>query len=328
MSADWGGTSPRRRRSPWSCSWSRSASSWRSGSSPRWRSRDRRAVARHGLTAGVYSLIGFEVSPHGHRPADHPGLLPVRHRRRLRQGRREHQGLAVPLDLLGGREPRGQPDPDALDQHLGHRAAAGRRPAVRRRRAARRRHAQGPGAGAVRRPGRGRILSIFLATPVLASSRSASPSMQALGKRVLARRAAEARPRRPGRRAARRPVPGGPAARPAPPAGRGRGRRATRGAPAAARRRRAGRGAARRRRPAGSGRDAAAGPRPQRPGQKRGGGRPARSAGEPAPASRPVDEFIASIAVDVPDFPEPGVLFRDLTPLFADGPRSAGWSTR
>jgi adenine phosphoribosyltransferase len=33
----------------------------------------------------------------------------------------------------------------------------------------------------------------------------------------------------------------------------------------------------------------------------------------------PVDELIASIAVDVPDFPEPGVIFRDLTPVFADG---------
>jgi adenine phosphoribosyltransferase len=32
----------------------------------------------------------------------------------------------------------------------------------------------------------------------------------------------------------------------------------------------------------------------------------------------PVDELIASIAVDVPDFPEPGVVFRDLTPVFAD----------
>jgi adenine phosphoribosyltransferase len=34
----------------------------------------------------------------------------------------------------------------------------------------------------------------------------------------------------------------------------------------------------------------------------------------------PLDELIAGIAVDVPDFPEPGVLFRDLTPVFADGP--------
>ena len=32
----------------------------------------------------------------------------------------------------------------------------------------------------------------------------------------------------------------------------------------------------------------------------------------------PIGELIASVAVDVPDFPEPGVLFRDLTPVFAD----------
>jgi adenine phosphoribosyltransferase len=40
---------------------------------------------------------------------------------------------------------------------------------------------------------------------------------------------------------------------------------------------------------------------------------------DPADAT-PLDELIASIAVDVPDFPEPGVLFRDLTPVFGDGP--------
>jgi adenine phosphoribosyltransferase len=39
------------------------------------------------------------------------------------------------------------------------------------------------------------------------------------------------------------------------------------------------------------------------------------AAGEP-----PVDELIASFVVDVPDHPSPGVLFRDLTPVFADGP--------
>ncbi len=33
----------------------------------------------------------------------------------------------------------------------------------------------------------------------------------------------------------------------------------------------------------------------------------------------PLDALIAGLAVDVPDFPEPGVLFRDLTPVFADG---------
>ncbi len=31
-----------------------------------------------------------------------------------------------------------------------------------------------------------------------------------------------------------------------------------------------------------------------------------------------LDELIADLAVDVPDFPVPGVLFRDLTPVFAD----------
>jgi adenine phosphoribosyltransferase len=33
---------------------------------------------------------------------------------------------------------------------------------------------------------------------------------------------------------------------------------------------------------------------------------------------RPLDELIADLAIDVPDFPMPGVLFRDLTPVFAD----------
>jgi len=36
------------------------------------------------------------------------------------------------------------------------------------------------------------------------------------------------------------------------------------------------------------------------------------------PGQVPIDELIASVAVDVPDFPEPGVVFRDLTPVFAD----------
>jgi adenine phosphoribosyltransferase len=42
---------------------------------------------------------------------------------------------------------------------------------------------------------------------------------------------------------------------------------------------------------------------------------PATGAGSP-----PLDELIASLAVEVPDFPAPGVLFRDLTPVFGDGP--------
>jgi adenine phosphoribosyltransferase len=36
--------------------------------------------------------------------------------------------------------------------------------------------------------------------------------------------------------------------------------------------------------------------------------------GEPA-----LDALIAGLAVDVPDFPSPGIVFRDLTPVFADG---------
>jgi adenine phosphoribosyltransferase len=37
-----------------------------------------------------------------------------------------------------------------------------------------------------------------------------------------------------------------------------------------------------------------------------------------AAAQEPLDELIAALAVDVPDFPTPGVVFRDLTPVFAD----------
>ncbi|MGY1743366.1 MULTISPECIES: adenine phosphoribosyltransferase [unclassified Blastococcus] len=37
-------------------------------------------------------------------------------------------------------------------------------------------------------------------------------------------------------------------------------------------------------------------------------------------AELPLDELVASLAVDVADFPSPGIVFRDLTPVFADGP--------
>jgi adenine phosphoribosyltransferase len=37
-------------------------------------------------------------------------------------------------------------------------------------------------------------------------------------------------------------------------------------------------------------------------------------------ADQPLDELIAELTVDVRDYPEPGILFRDLTPVFADGP--------
>jgi adenine phosphoribosyltransferase len=41
--------------------------------------------------------------------------------------------------------------------------------------------------------------------------------------------------------------------------------------------------------------------------------------GAPAPGELPLDELVASLAIDVPDFPRPGIVFRDLTPVFADG---------
>ncbi len=47
------------------------------------------------------------------------------------------------------------------------------------------------------------------------------------------------------------------------------------------------------------------------------------SAAPAQPPRQPLDELIASHTVDVPDHPEPGVLFRDLTPVFADGPAFA-----
>jgi len=45
-------------------------------------------------------------------------------------------------------------------------------------------------------------------------------------------------------------------------------------------------------------------------------------AGDGSPAggaTQSLAELIAGLTVDVPDYPEPGVLFRDLTPVFADG---------
>jgi adenine phosphoribosyltransferase len=44
----------------------------------------------------------------------------------------------------------------------------------------------------------------------------------------------------------------------------------------------------------------------------------AAAAADGAAAQEPLDALIAGLAVDVPDFPSPGVVFRDLTPVFAD----------
>ena len=113
------------------------------------------------ITIGVYALSGFEVTPgDGHRPADDPRLLALRHRRGLRQGPREHQATCeqTPDDVRRGGQPRRQPDPGALDQHLDRGADPGRRDPLRQRGPARLGLAQGPRAGAVRRHGRRRLL--------------------------------------------------------------------------------------------------------------------------------------------------------------------------
>ena len=113
------------------------------------------------ITAGLYSLVGFEVTP-----ATVIGFLTILGYslydtvvvfdkvRENTAGPRRRQ----PDDLQRGGQPRGQPDPGPVDQHLDHRAAADRRDPVRRRRAARRRAAEGPVARAVRRRGRRRLL--------------------------------------------------------------------------------------------------------------------------------------------------------------------------
>ena len=91
----------------------------------------------------------------GDRRADHPRLLALRHRRGLRQGAREHHEPAgAPHDVRRGGQPRRQPDPGALDQHLDRGADPGRRDPLRRRGPARLGLAQGPRARAVRRHGR------------------------------------------------------------------------------------------------------------------------------------------------------------------------------
>jgi len=40
----------------------------------------------------------------------------------------------------------------------------------------------------------------------------------------------------------------------------------------------------------------------------------------PAPLTAPIGEIVASRLRDVPDFPVPGVVFKDFTPLLSDGP--------
>ena len=159
----------------------------------------------------------------------------------------------------------------------------------------------------------GAYSSIFIATPMLAQLKEREPGMQALAKRVAARAGgggkAPARgtadlASRGGRRdgATRSPRPACAAASPQPPS------------------------------PI---RDtAAAGPAPgaaaaQPAAQGQAAGPAARSAGDAQARSRdeaatPVAERLDAPALllarirDVPDFPEPGIVFKDITPLLAD----------
>jgi protein-export membrane protein SecD len=104
------------------------------------------------ITVGVYALVGFTVTPcHDHRCADHPRLLALRHRGRLRQGQGEHQGIAWRAGIRARCQLGTQPDPDPIDQHFDHRAAPGCRHPVRRCRLARHRDPARPCPGAVRR---------------------------------------------------------------------------------------------------------------------------------------------------------------------------------
>ena len=106
------------------------------------------------ITAGLYSLVGFEVTPAtvigfltilGYSLYDTVVVFDKVRENTARPGRRQ------PDDLQRRGQPGRQPDPGAVHQHLDHRAAPDRGDPVRRRRAARRRPAQGPVAGAVHR---------------------------------------------------------------------------------------------------------------------------------------------------------------------------------
>ena len=126
------GRSPRRRCWRWWCSWC-SAAIYIAMRYERYMAIAAMATLVFDLvvTAGVYSLVGFEVTPgHRDRPADHPGLLAVRHRHRVRQGRGEHPRLPAhhPADLRRAGQPGHQPDLHAVDQHQPHLGAADHRP--------------------------------------------------------------------------------------------------------------------------------------------------------------------------------------------------------
>ena len=83
------------RGSRWSRSSSSSGCSSRCGSRPRWRWRHRRRDPRHPGDRRHLRHLRLRRHPqHRHRRPDHPRVLALRHRGRVRQGRREHHAVS------------------------------------------------------------------------------------------------------------------------------------------------------------------------------------------------------------------------------------------
>ena len=274
------------------------------------------------ITVGVFALDPVRGDAgDGHRSADDPRLLALRHRGRLRQGAREHQGPP------GDQETYAQAANLALNQTL-VRSINTSIVALIPIASILYVGAFQLGASSLKDlalalfvgTAAGIYSSVFIATPLLVHLKSRESEV------VLAEKRAKARARRRGR-----PVRVGAVVLRGDaglqrgrqrPARRGRGRRRRRG-----RRRDRGPGRAEPRHPR---RSAAAGPsrRPRdrwatarRPdGSSRAGSRSpsaARSShgGTDVTGAR---EVLERLVLDVPDFPEPGIVFKDITPLLAD----------
>ena len=114
---------------------------------------------------------------HGHRTADDPRLLAVRHGRGVRQGQGEHARNRRPVgdDLRRRGEPRGEPDSGSVDQHVDRRAPA--RPGHHHRRSGLPRcgHASRPRGRAVHRHG-GRHLLVDLHRDALPGAAQGEPA--------------------------------------------------------------------------------------------------------------------------------------------------------
>ena len=181
-------TSPAGPHSAWSCSWS-----W-----PRilmaiyfrtWKmsvAAMRRAAARphhHGRRLRRRRVRGHAGG--GHRLPDDPRLLALRHGRGVRQDPREHRrdGDESHAHLRRGGQPRGQPDPGALDQHVGRGAPAGRGDPVHRVVRPRRRHAARHLARAVRRNPHRHLLDALRRVAAVRAAARARAGDQAGGRR-------------------------------------------------------------------------------------------------------------------------------------------------